>query len=46
MRGVVLANEVLDAMPVERFVLRGPAGRAAGARAGRVGQRGDGIRVA
>jgi len=26
MRGVVLANEVLDAMPVERFVLRGPAG--------------------
>jgi SAM-dependent MidA family methyltransferase len=26
MRGVVLANEVLDAMPVERFVLRGEAG--------------------
>jgi SAM-dependent MidA family methyltransferase len=26
MRGVVLANEVLDAMPVARFVLRGPAG--------------------
>jgi SAM-dependent MidA family methyltransferase len=26
MCGVVLANEVLDAMPVERFVLRGPAG--------------------
>ncbi len=26
MRGVVLANEVLDAMPVERFVLRGPSG--------------------
>jgi SAM-dependent MidA family methyltransferase len=26
MRGVVLANEVLDAMPVERFVLRGPPG--------------------
>lgn len=25
MRGVVLANEVLDAMPVERFVLRGEA---------------------
>jgi SAM-dependent MidA family methyltransferase len=24
MCGVVLANEVLDAMPVERFVLRGP----------------------
>jgi SAM-dependent MidA family methyltransferase len=24
MNGVVLANEVLDAMPVERFVLRGP----------------------
>ena len=24
MSGVVLANEVLDAMPVERFVLRGP----------------------
>jgi SAM-dependent MidA family methyltransferase len=23
MRGVVLANEVLDAMPVERFILRG-----------------------
>jgi SAM-dependent MidA family methyltransferase len=27
MRGVVLANEVLDAMPVSRFVLRGPPGR-------------------
>jgi SAM-dependent MidA family methyltransferase len=27
MHGVVLANEVLDAMPVERFVLRGPPGR-------------------
>jgi SAM-dependent MidA family methyltransferase len=26
MRGVVLANEVLDAMPVERFVLRAHAG--------------------
>ena len=26
MRGVVLANEVLDAMPVERFVLRGHEG--------------------
>lgn len=26
MRGVVLANEVLDAMPVKRFVLRGPPG--------------------
>jgi SAM-dependent MidA family methyltransferase len=26
MRGVVLANEVLDAMPVERFVLRGRTG--------------------
>jgi SAM-dependent MidA family methyltransferase len=26
MRGVVLANEVLDAMPVERFVLRNRAG--------------------
>jgi SAM-dependent MidA family methyltransferase len=26
MHGVVLANEVLDAMPVERFVLRGPPG--------------------
>jgi SAM-dependent MidA family methyltransferase len=26
MRGVILANEVLDAMPVERFVLRGRAG--------------------
>ncbi len=26
MRGVVLANEVLDAMPVARFVLRGPPG--------------------
>jgi SAM-dependent MidA family methyltransferase len=26
MRGVVLANEVLDAMPVERFVLRGEGG--------------------
>ena len=26
MRGVVLANEVLDAMPVERFVLRGEPG--------------------
>ncbi|HTU66611.1 MAG TPA: SAM-dependent methyltransferase [Steroidobacteraceae bacterium] len=26
MRGVVLANEVLDAMPVERFVLRGRDG--------------------
>ena len=26
MRGVVLANEVLDAMPVERFVLRGRPG--------------------
>jgi SAM-dependent MidA family methyltransferase len=26
MRGVVLANEVLDAMPVERFRLRGEAG--------------------
>ena len=26
MRGVVLANEVLDAMPVERFVLRGDPG--------------------
>ena len=26
MRGVVLANEVLDAMPVARFMLRGPAG--------------------
>jgi SAM-dependent MidA family methyltransferase len=26
MRGVVLANEVLDAMPVTRFVLRGAAG--------------------
>ncbi len=26
MRGVVLANEVLDAMPVERFRLRGDAG--------------------
>jgi len=27
MRGVVLANEVLDAMPVSRFVLRGPPGQ-------------------
>ncbi|HEV8441939.1 MAG TPA: SAM-dependent methyltransferase [Steroidobacteraceae bacterium] len=27
MRGLVLANEVLDAMPVSRFVLRGPPGR-------------------
>jgi SAM-dependent MidA family methyltransferase len=27
MRGVVLANEVLDAMPVERFVLRGEPGQ-------------------
>jgi SAM-dependent MidA family methyltransferase len=27
MRGVVLANEVLDAMPVERFVLRGDGAR-------------------
>ena len=35
MRGVVLANEVLDAMPVSRFVLRGPPGRAARAGAGR-----------
>ncbi len=26
MQGVVLANEVLDAMPVERFVVRGAAG--------------------
>jgi SAM-dependent MidA family methyltransferase len=26
MRGVVLANEVLDAMPVARFALRGPPG--------------------
>jgi SAM-dependent MidA family methyltransferase len=26
MSGVILANEVLDAMPVERFVLRGEAG--------------------
>jgi SAM-dependent MidA family methyltransferase len=26
MRGVVLANEVLDAMPVERFILQGEAG--------------------
>ncbi|HEY6123866.1 MAG TPA: SAM-dependent methyltransferase [Steroidobacteraceae bacterium] len=26
MRGVVLANEVLDAMPVERFILRGRPG--------------------
>ncbi len=26
MRGVVLANEVLDAMPLARFVLRGPPG--------------------
>ena len=26
LHGVVLANEVLDAMPVERFVLRGPPG--------------------
>jgi SAM-dependent MidA family methyltransferase len=27
LRGVVLANEVLDAMPVSRFILRGPPGR-------------------
>jgi SAM-dependent MidA family methyltransferase len=27
LRGVVLANEVLDAMPVSRFLLRGPPGR-------------------
>jgi len=27
MRGVILANEVLDAMPVERFVLRGEPGQ-------------------
>ena len=35
MRGVVLANEVLDAMPVARFVLRGAPRRATRARAGR-----------
>ena len=31
-RGVVLANEVLDAMPVTRFQVRGNAGIAAGVR--------------
>jgi SAM-dependent MidA family methyltransferase len=42
MRGVVLANEVLDAMPVTRFVLRGAAG-AQRVRALGVAARGDGF---
>lgn len=43
MRGVVLANEVLDAMPVERFVLRGEPGDQR-ARALAVAQDGEGFR--
>jgi SAM-dependent MidA family methyltransferase len=42
MRGVVLANEVLDAMPVERFVLRARAG-GIDVRALGVGLAGDGF---
>jgi SAM-dependent MidA family methyltransferase len=42
MRGVVLANEVLDAMPVERFVLRGRSG-GIDVRALGVGISGDGF---
>ena len=42
MRGVVLANEVLDAMPVERFVLRSRPG-GIDVRALGVGLRGDGF---
>jgi SAM-dependent MidA family methyltransferase len=42
MRGVVLANEVLDAMPVERFVLRGEPGQQQ-LRALGVGLAGDGF---
>ena len=42
MRGVVLANEVLDAMPVERFVLRGRPG-GIDVRALSVGLSGDGF---
>jgi len=42
MRGVVLANEVLDAMPVERFVLHSRAG-GIDVRALGVGLRGDGF---
>ena len=42
MRGVVLANEVLDAMPVERFVLRGRPG-GIDVRALGVGLSGDGF---
>jgi SAM-dependent MidA family methyltransferase len=42
MRGVVLANEVLDAMPVERFVLRGRSG-GIDVRALGVGLKGDGF---
>ncbi len=42
MHGVVLANEVLDAMPVERFVLRGEPGRQQ-VRALGVGLAGDGF---
>ena len=45
MRGVVLANEVLDAMPVERFVLRDAAGERR-VRALGVASAGDGIRMA
>ena len=42
MRGVVLANEVLDAMPVERFLLRGEPGSQE-VRALGVGLAGDGF---
>lgn len=42
MRGVVLANEVLDAMPVERFLLRGEPGSQE-VRALAVGLAGDGF---
>jgi SAM-dependent MidA family methyltransferase len=42
LRGVVLANEVLDAMPVERFVLRGAPG-AQQVRALGVALRGEGF---
>ncbi|MBC8028460.1 MAG: SAM-dependent methyltransferase, partial [Steroidobacteraceae bacterium] len=42
MRGVVLANEVLDAMPVERFVLHSREG-GIDVRALGVGERGDGF---
>lgn len=43
LRGVVLANEVLDAMPVERFALRHRAAGGLDVRALGVGLKGDGF---